>query len=85
MFYLKKEIYCGSDLQKMINIRSALEAKGIESWCKTVRSESSPPFRGNARNILGRVGERSDYATMYYIYVKKNDMNQGREIVASLK
>lgn len=78
LFWKWKELYFGNSCSRYSAIRTALADNNIKCSCKSIRRDDSPPFRSPVRNMIGRVGENQDVATMYYIYVYKSDYEKAR-------
>lgn len=85
LFWKWKELYCGTSLDQFSAIRAALEDNDIKYNYKLKKHDDSPPFRGPARDIVGRVGENPAAATMYYLYVYKSDYEKARYVSRGAK
>ena len=72
MIWNRKEVFVGNSMEKFSKIRDTLASNNIKYIYKVVNRNNSAAL-GSSRARTGTLGEKSEFAYEYYIYVHKND------------
>jgi hypothetical protein len=68
MFWNRKEVFMGSSMQRLSEVRSILSTNKIKYEYKVVSQN-----QGVSRGRMGTFGENVDYLNTYYVYVHNKD------------
>lgn len=86
---MKKEVLVTSDLALFNHVRDEFDRQGISHKTEVVNSGSGyrrGGFLGGRGDFTtGRVGERQDLQVSYYIYVKKDQIELAKKVLADVK
>lgn len=86
---MKKEILVTSDLVLFNNVRDEFDCQNISYKTEIVNSGSGYRrggfLMGRGDFPAGRVGERNDLQVLYYIYVKKDQIELAQKVLAKVK
>lgn len=75
IFWNRNEVYTGFSMKRFGEVRNILSANGIKYTYKVVNRNSN-------RSRTGTLGEKSQMAYEYYIYVHKNDYANAYSIIS---
>ena len=74
----RKELFLTSSLGELEKIKSKLEQHHIEYCIRTIDQETASVCGRNRRAAFGSLGMNSNATKLYYIYVRKNDLNEAQ-------
>ena len=80
MFWNRNEVYTGFSMKRFSEVRDILSLNGIKYTYKVVNRNTSSGFDSN-RSRTGTLGEKSQLAYEYYVYVHKHDYDNAYSII----
>lgn len=80
MLWNRNEVYTGFSMKRFSEVRDILSLNGIKYTYKVVNRNNSSGFDSN-RSRIGTLGEKSQLAYEYYVYVHKNDYDNAYSII----
>ena len=81
MFWNRNEVYTGFSMKRFSEVRDILSSNGIKYTYKVVNRNNSSGFDSN-RAHTGTLGEKSQLAYEYYVYVHKDDYDNAYSIIS---
>lgn len=75
------EVYIGYSLEELAKVREILSMNGIKYKYKIVNHSGQWNGRGTIRGSYGSAGQNKNFERQYYVYVKKNDYENGKYLV----
>lgn len=75
MIWNRKEVYFGNSMKRFNEVREALALSKIKFTYRVINRNNAASF-GASRARTGTLGERTDFAYEYYVYVHKKDYEE---------
>lgn len=79
-FFNRKELLITMDMKRQAEVRSILDANGIENIVKTTNLQSSSVV-GSHRGHTGSFGIDQNYSYEYKIFVNKKDFDRASYLI----
>ena len=76
----RREICLTFDVHKLAKVRETLSVNGIDYKIKSFNRGNG--FGGSSRSRIGNFGINVEYGQEYAVYVKKEDFEEARELLA---
>jgi len=80
LFWNRNEVYTGFSIKRFSEVRDILSSHGIKYTYKVINRNTSSSFDSN-RSRIGTLGEKSQLAYEYYVYVHKSDSANAYSII----